>query len=81
MSMTFIDMIAALENSSILFTSTFKVLIQTECNGVLRTCLLQGHLKYLGNIVMYVTSFFRSANCYSTSQTPTYYKPYIVPNM
>ena len=38
-------MLAALENSSILFTSTCEVLIQTEFNGILRNCLLQGHLK------------------------------------
>ena len=42
-----IDMIAALENSSMLFTSTCKVLIQTEFNGILHKCLLQDHLKCL----------------------------------
>ena len=45
-----IDMIAALENSSIMFTSTCKVLIQTECNGILRKCLLQCHLEYVSEI-------------------------------
>ena len=39
--MTCKDMIAALENSSTLFTSTCKVLIQTELNVILRKCLLQ----------------------------------------
>ena len=49
-----IDMIAALENSSILFTSTCKVLIQTEFDGILRKYLLQAHLKCLLNIVIHV---------------------------
>ena len=74
-TMTCIDVIAALENSSIMCTSTWKVLIQTECNGILWKCLLQGHLKFLWNTVVHVTSFFRSANSYYTSQTPKYYKP------
>ena len=74
-TMTCVDMIAALENSSILFTSAGKVLIQTRFNSILRKNLLQGHLKCLSNIVMYVTSFSRSANSYSTSQIHKYYKP------
>ena len=75
-----IDMIAALENSSILFISTCKVLINSNTiqRYRLRRCLLQGHLKCLWNLVMYVTSFSsRAANSCSTSQTPKYYMPYI----
>ena len=41
------DIIAALQNSSILFTSTCKVLIQSEFKDILRKCLLLGHLKCL----------------------------------
>ena len=41
-TMTCIGMIANLENSSIMFTSTCKVLIQTEFNVILRKCLVRG---------------------------------------
>ena len=33
-------MLAALENSSIIFTSTCEMLIQTEFNGILRKCFV-----------------------------------------
>ena len=43
--LTCIDVIVALENSSIIYMPTYKVLIVTECNTILRRFLLQGPLK------------------------------------
>ena len=74
-NITCIEVIAALENSSIIYIPTCKVLIMTEFNTILHRFLLQSPLKCPWNCVVYVTAFFRYANSCSTSQTPKYYKP------
>ena len=72
-NVTCIDVIAALENSSILYIPTCKVLILTEFNTIFRRFLLQTPLKCPWNCVLYVTSFSRYANRCIIWQTPKYH--------
>ncbi len=61
-NITCTDMITALENSSITYTPTCKVLIMTGFNFFLHKFRLPSPLKCPWNSVMYVTPFSRSAN-------------------